>query len=93
LRGRGKNSFKAFAIKPAVVNVGALEKHFDAGAVISPIELQKKGLINIRKGVLPQVKVLGTGELTKKLKVTDCFISGEAKAKIEKAGGSIEVKN
>lgn len=93
LRGRGKNSFKAFAIKPAVVNVSALEKHFDIGAVISPVELQKKGLINIRKGILPRVKILGTGELMKKLKVSDCFVSVEAKAKIEKAGGSVEVKN
>jgi len=93
LRGRGKNSFKAFAIKPAVVNVEGLEKHFASGASVTPSELQKVGLINIRKGILPQVKILGTGELSKKLSVKDCFVSAEAKTKIEKAGGSVEVKN
>ncbi len=89
LRGRGKNMNKAFAIRPAVVNLSVLEKNFNAGDAVTPSTLFTKGLITRTKGVLPQVKILATGELTKKLEIFDCIASDTAKTKIEKAGGKV----
>jgi ribosomal protein L15 len=43
-------------------------------------------------GVMPSVKILGTGEISKKLSVTDCKVSEVARVKIEKAGGSVTSK-
>ena len=84
-----KIGFKnAFATTYAVVNVSDLEKHFDAGAHVDLDALVKVGLVRNRK--LP-VKVLGTGDLAKKLSVTAGKFSETAKAKIEKAGGSVTV--
>lgn len=70
-----------------VVNVGDLEK-FDADTVITKELLEENNLI--RKASEP-VKILGNGELSKKLvfKGIDAF-SASAKEKIEKAGGKIE---
>ena len=70
------------------VNVQALEKHFASGATVDAKALVEKGLI--RDAKLP-VKVLGTGDLAKKLSVTAGKFSETAKAKIEKAGGSVTV--
>ncbi len=84
-----KVGFKnAFATNYAVVNVSDLEKYFDAGAHVDLDALVKVGLVRNRK--LP-VKVLGTGDLTKKFTVTAGKFSETAKAKIEKAGGSVTV--
>ena len=84
-----KIGFKnAFATTYAVVNVSDLEKHFDAGAHVDLDALVKVGLVRNRK--LP-VKVLGTGDLAKKLSVTAGKFSETAKAKIEKSGGSVTV--
>jgi large subunit ribosomal protein L15 len=66
----------------AVVNVGDLEKL--GVAEVNFDVLVKAGLI---RADAERVKILGNGELTKKLKVTACKFSGSAKAKIEKAGG------
>ncbi len=70
------------------VNVQLLEKHFDNGAVIDAKALALKGIIRDVK--LP-VKVLGSGELTKKLTVNAAKFSATAKTKIEKAGGTAAV--
>ena len=67
------------------VNVQALEKHFASGATVDAKALVEKGLI--RDAKLP-VKVLGTGDLTKKLTVNAAKFSATAKTKIEKAGGA-----
>jgi large subunit ribosomal protein L15 len=67
------------------VNVQALEKHFESGATVDAAALVAKGLI--RDAKLP-VKVLGTGELKKKLTVNAAKFSATAKTKIEKAGGT-----
>ncbi len=90
LRGRGKNINKAFRLKPAVVNIAILEAHFAEGAIVRPQSLFERGLIQRQKGALPQVKVLGTGELTKKLSIFDCIVSTAAKEKIERAGGMVQ---
>jgi large subunit ribosomal protein L15 len=84
-----KIGFKnAFATTYAVVNVSDLDKYFDAGAQVDLDALVKVGLVRNRK--LP-VKVLGTGDLAKKLSVTAGKFSETAKTKIEKAGGSVTV--
>lgn len=82
-------AFKSIQKKPFVVNVGALEA-FPNGASITPASLVKKGIMNIRGGKTPQVKILSTGELSKKLEISGCLASAGAKAKIEKAGGTVK---
>jgi large subunit ribosomal protein L15 len=70
------------------VNLNVLEKYFDAGEEVSPESLESKQLI---RGRYDQVKVLGNGELTKKLKITAHRFSVSAREKIEKAGGEVVV--
>ena len=77
-----------FATKYATVNVSDLEK-FEDGAVVDAQALVDAGLL---KETLDGVKVLGRGELTKKLTVNCAAFSASAKEKIEKAGGKAEVK-
>lgn len=89
LRGRGKNSNKVFRDDAAIVNLSVLEQAFAANASVTPSALLAKGLIARTKGKLPAVKVLGNGELTKALSFYDCQVSASAKAKIEKAGGTV----
>lgn len=81
--------FKSFEVKASPVNVGALEV-FEAGSVVNPEALFAKKLIRRTKGKLPNVKILGAGEISKKLSITDCKVSASARFKIEKAGGSIK---
>ncbi len=72
----------------AVVNVASLEKAFEAGAEITPASLTEAGLVRPCKG---GVKVLGDGELTKKLTVKVNAVSASARQKIEAAGGTVEL--
>lgn len=81
--------FKSIQTKPLVLNVAALEKTFAAGDTVNPRVLIERGLLDVRKGTLPSVKILGDGELSKKLTISGCVVSGSAKEKIEKAGGTI----
>lgn len=92
LRGHGINRSQTVnneRIRPVVVNVAALELAFKAGDAVNPMSLVKAGVVSLRRKKAPMVKLLGTGELTKKLIVTNCVVSQSAKEKIEKAGGSI----
>ncbi len=70
-----------------VVNVSDLNR-FEDGATVTPKELREKGLIGMEK--LP-VKVLGDGDITKKIIVKASAFSSKARQKIEAAGGNIEV--
>jgi large subunit ribosomal protein L15 len=70
-----------------VVNVSLLEEKYSAGETVNKESLKAKGLIS-KDDVL--VKILGTGDLTKKLTVEVEKVSASAKAKIEKAGGSVK---
>ena len=81
-RGFNNNTFKNFH---ETVNVGDIEAVFAAGAEVN-LETMKKALL-VRRS-LP-VKILGDGDLTKKFSVTAHAFSASAKAKIEKAGGSV----
>jgi large subunit ribosomal protein L15 len=89
LRGRGVHSLKSFVERPSVINVSALEALFSANDTVTPAALLERGAIRGRKGKTPAVKILGDGELSKKLSVSGCAVSGSAREKIEKAGGSI----
>ncbi len=80
-----KNNFRALF---HVVNVQVLEKHFDAGATVEIAALAKKGLVP--DATLP-LKVLGHGDVSKKLTVVAAKFSATAKEKIEKAGGTAKV--
>ena len=79
---RGFNNRWAYRV--AAVNVGALERHFSSGDEVTPEALGAK---NLTKGRYDELKLLGDGELTKKLKVSAHRFSQSAKEKIEKAGG------
>ena len=83
---RGFNNI--FAKEIAIVNISSLEKTFDNGAVVDIDALIKSGLI---KKPLDGVKILGNGDLSKKLTVQVNAYSEAAKQKIEAAGGKAEV--
>lgn len=89
LRGRGKNSMLSIQTKPMVVNVGDLNTTFNAGETITPALLATKGLVKTSKAAVIVVKILGGGELSKKITVSGCKVSTAAQKKIEAAGGTI----
>lgn len=77
-----------FATSYAIVNVADLEACFENGATVDLVALIENGVI---KKPLDGLKVLGNGNLTKKLTVKAQKVSEAAKAKIEAAGGNVEV--
>lgn len=79
--------FKSIHKKNDVVNVFQLDNSFQDGDIISPKTLVKKGLL---KNVGSAVKILGDGELNKKLVINGCAVSKSAEEKIKKAGGEIK---
>ena len=83
-----KRGFKnIWAKKFAEVNVETLNR-FDEGAEVDAVALIEYGIL---KNVLDGVKILGNGEITKKLTVRAQAFTKSAKAKIEAAGGTAEV--
>ena len=76
-----------FRVEYATVNVDRLNI-FEDGEVVSPIELIQAGIL---KNVQDGVKILGNGEITKKLTVQANKFTATAKEKIEAAGGKVEV--
>ena len=70
----------------AVVNVGDLEDSFDAGQDVTPATLREK---NLAKGRYDELKILGNGELKKKLIVRAQKFSKSAAEKIQAVGGTI----
>lgn len=75
-----------FQYKIEVVNVGQMDKAFADGATVTPQGLSEAGLVN---KTCDKVKVLGNGEITRKLSFQGLLMSATAKDKIEKAGGTI----
>ena len=73
----------------AIVNLRDLEARFADGETVNKETLVSKGLANKADEL---IKVLGDGELTKKLTVAVDKVSASAKEKIEKAGGSVAEK-
>jgi large subunit ribosomal protein L15 len=76
-----------FQDRIAVVNVANLNDRFEDGAIVTEATLRETGLVS---GRCDAVKVLGNGDLEKKLTVTVNAVSASAKEKIEKAGGTVE---
>ena len=74
-------------VEYATVNVERLNI-FEDGAVVGPVELIQAGIL---KNVQDGVKILGNGEITKKLTVQANKFTETAKQKIEAAGGKVEV--
>lgn len=82
-----KSGFKnPFRKEYAIVNIGSLEQ-FEDGATVTIELLRAAGLVG---GLKDGVKILGTGDLTRKLTVQANRFTGSAKEKIEKAGGKAE---
>ena len=71
------------------INVELLEAKFNDGETVDKSTLIEKGFISSKNASL--VKILGNGEVTKKLTVVVDKVSESAKAKIEKAGGSVSI--
>jgi len=74
-------------VEYAVVNVSRLDGLYVDGDTVDADTLVAKGVVKSTAG---PIKVLGDGELTKKLTVRVDKVSGSAKAKIEAAGGTVE---
>jgi len=83
---RGFNN--AFALTVAAINVSQLEAAFNAGDDVNLETIQGKNLAN---GRFDELKILGDGELTKKLNVSAHRFSKSAQEKIEKAGGTVTI--
>ena len=81
-------SNNAFRLKVAVVNLSTLDTVFEDGATVGLEELIGRGLTN---GKFDIIKILGNGDLSKKLTVKAHRFSESAKAKIAAAGGTAEV--
>jgi large subunit ribosomal protein L15 len=83
---RGFNN-KRFAVRYIPVNLESLNK-FDDGATVDETALRSIGLAN---GTGKRIKILGSGELTRKLTVTAHAFSASARTKIEKLGGACQL--
>ena len=79
-RGRAKHAFKSLYEKPAILNLVDVNKRFKEGDIVSPKTLN-----------LSQVKILGKGEINKKLYFQNILFSKSASEKIKKAGGTIKL--
>jgi len=84
---RGFNN-AAFKTRYALVNLVSLSI-FDEGATVDEKSLREKNLI---RGRFDGIKILGNGDLGKKLTITASKVSASAREKIEKAGGAVVLK-
>jgi large subunit ribosomal protein L15 len=92
LRGHGKNRARTVNSERELaiaVNLNKIELAFKAGDVVSPKSLVAAGVISTVRRKAPMVKVLATGEITKKITIEGCQVSKAAQEKIEKAGGTV----
>src|SRR4030042_1774404 len=78
--------FKSIYPKNQIVSLEKISRFFGDGGIVNPVTLREKGLI---RKIKIAVKILGSGELTKKITFEKCFISKNAREKIEKSGGKI----
>ena len=89
LRGRGKQSFKSFQERHTPVNLEIIEGAYEQGGIVSPETLMSAGIISLKSGKVPLIKILGKGTVSKKFTISGCAVSTSAKAAIEKAGGQV----
>ena len=74
-----------YRVKTRVLNLRALEKKFKAGEIVSQQSLLKKGLIDKIGGRIPKIKILGKGEIKKKLEFKGVKLSKSVQEKIKKS--------
>lgn len=90
LRGRGVSPFKSYVDKALPVNLSQIESFFSNGEVVNKESLVLHGILSPKNGKVSKIKILGSGELTKKLNFEGVLVSASAKGAIEKAGGTIK---
>jgi len=90
LRGRGMNSNKPIGAAFSVVSLADIDTNFKAGETVSPQNLFRKNLIRKVKGKFGRVKVVGPGEITKKLTFSGVAATESAKKIISAAGGILK---
>jgi len=90
LRGYSFQSITGVTHPVTAINLDVINDAFKDGATVKPSTLFAHGLIEQYKGQNRKIKILGSGEITKKITVVGCTVSASAKAKIEKAGGSVK---
>jgi len=90
LRGRGMNTFKSIQVKPVIVTLTQIAAVVLNGAEITRNSLIEIGIVSKHKGKIPNIKILGTGTLTKKVTVKGIPVSKSAKEAIEKTGGNVQ---
>ena len=89
-RGFGKNRTQSLGLPPSFFEISlSMLNAFSDGDTVSPKTLREKGFTS-RSIRIPEVKILGNGEINKKLIIMDCRVSASARSKIEKAGGTIK---
>jgi len=81
--------FTAFRVRPHIIQVALIERIFQKGETVSPQTLIEKGVLSKKGTMIPKVKILATGTLTKSVTIEGCELSMSAKEKIEKAGGKL----
>ena len=87
LRRTPKRGFKnRFKTDVTVLSLAILDSHFGAGDTVDVAQLKEQGLVKRRD---PEVKILGNGELTKKLVVRVHSVSESARVAIQKVGGEV----
>ena len=74
--------FKVFRAGPAVVNLDSIERAFQEGETVSPASLAARRLVRNRDGKLPEVKILGRGELKKRIMFKGVLFSRTASAAV-----------
>ncbi|MFA7252868.1 MAG: 50S ribosomal protein L15 [Candidatus Paceibacterota bacterium] len=90
LRGYSFQSITGVRNPVVAINLDLIEIAYKNGETVKPSTLFAKGVIEQYKGKNQKIKILGTGEITKKVSIVGCTVSESAKTKIEKAGGSVK---
>jgi large subunit ribosomal protein L15 len=89
LRGYSFNSISGVNNPVVAINLDLINDAFKDGATVKPSTLFAKGVIEQYKGKNQNIKILSSGEITKKITLVGCTVSKSAKEKIEKAGGKV----
>lgn len=81
--------FQSIYEKPVIVTTGSLEKYAAKGVEVTPAYLVQNGLVKMRKGKMPKIKILHRGGLSKAVMIQGINVSKSVRDLVEKAGGSV----
>jgi len=90
LRGYSFQSITGVTHPITAINLDLINTTFKDGSVVKPSSLFAVGLIEQYKGKNQKIKILGSGEIKKKITLIGCLVSKTAREKIEKAGGTVK---